>query len=132
MDRERDVTITDLVDVTVGGCDAYAEIGRIGLTEFRNVIGDGAAVIPGDLHMTAFQKPRQRRLDTAHANIRPSGQICPRVHPLPPPVRENASPVPMRVSELPQLHAHKGIIFSAVFREDIARHSCYGVVMWHS
>src|SRR5262245_64268902 len=53
--------------------------------------------------MAALQKPRQRRLDvTAHANTRPSGQVCPRIHPLPPPVPEKASPVPIKVSALTQ------------------------------
>ena len=36
-------------------------MGRVGLAEFRNVIGDGATGFAGEIGVTGVQEPQQRR-----------------------------------------------------------------------
>ena len=47
--------------MAVQGGEADAEMGRVGLAEFRDVIGDRAAGFTGEVGMAAVQEPQQGR-----------------------------------------------------------------------
>ena len=61
LDREGNAGIAGLVDVAVEGGEADAEMGRVGLAEFRNVVGDGAAGFLRKIRMATVEEPQQRR-----------------------------------------------------------------------
>ena len=42
-------------------------MGRVGLAQFRNVVGDRAAVIGGEFGVACGQEAQQRRLELAQA-----------------------------------------------------------------
>src|SRR5262245_48486447 len=47
--------------MAVEGGEADAEMGGIGLAEFRDVIGDSAGVFAGEIGVAGVQEPQQRR-----------------------------------------------------------------------
>ena len=59
-----DFGIADLVDVAVERGEADAKMGRVGLAEFRDVIGDRAAGLREVFRMTGVQEPQQGRFRT--------------------------------------------------------------------
>ena len=69
LDREDDPGIADLVDMSVDGGEADSEMRRVGLAEFRNIIGDGAPDLGRIGRMTGLEKAQQRA-----SSRRPSGR----------------------------------------------------------
>ena len=61
LDREGNPGIADLVDVTVDGGEADAEMIGIGLAEFRDIVGDGAAGLVGKIRVATVEEPQQGR-----------------------------------------------------------------------
>ena len=61
LDREGYPGVADLIDVPVEGGEADAEMIGVGLAEFRDVVGDGAAGLRGKIGVTGGQEPQQRR-----------------------------------------------------------------------
>ena len=61
LDGEGDPRIAGLVDVTVEGGETDAEMGRVGLAEFRDVVGDGAAGLQRKIRVATVEEPQQRR-----------------------------------------------------------------------
>src|SRR5882757_6074339 len=47
--------------MSVQGSEADAKMGRVGLAELGNVVGDGAAGFLGEIRVARVQKPQQRR-----------------------------------------------------------------------
>lgn len=62
LDSEGDIGVADLVDMAVEGREADAKMGRVGLAELGNVVGDRAAGLGQEICVTSVQKPQQRRL----------------------------------------------------------------------
>src|ERR1700722_20528984 len=62
LDGEGDFGIADLIDMSVEGGEADAEMIGGGLAEFRDVVGDGAARVRGKIPVTIAEEPQQRRL----------------------------------------------------------------------
>ena len=61
LDGEGDPRIAGLVDVTVEGGETDAEMGRVGLAEFRDVVGDGATGVQRKIRVATVEEPQQRR-----------------------------------------------------------------------
>ena len=61
LDREGNPAVADLVDVAVEGGEADAEMIGVGLAEFRDVVGDGAAGLRGKIGVAGGEKPQQGR-----------------------------------------------------------------------
>jgi hypothetical protein len=61
LDREGDAAIADLIDMAVDGGEADAEMRRIGLAQFRNVVGDVAGVLGDKVLIATLEEPQQRR-----------------------------------------------------------------------
>jgi len=53
--------------MTIEGGEADAEMGRVGLAEFGDVVGDGAFVIGCEFRVAFVEKPQQRRFQTGPA-----------------------------------------------------------------
>ncbi|MDP1866890.1 MAG: hypothetical protein Q8L13_11190 [Bradyrhizobium sp.] len=61
LDGEGNAGIADFVYVAIEGGETDAEMGRVGLAEFRDVVGDGAAGLLRKIRVATVEKPQQRR-----------------------------------------------------------------------
>lgn len=61
LDGEGNAGIAGLVDVAIEGGETDAEMGRVGLAEFRDVVGDGAAGVQRKIRVATVEEPQQRR-----------------------------------------------------------------------
>src|SRR6185369_4945951 len=64
LDGEGDLAVADFVDVAVERREADAKMGRIGLTELGDVVGDRAGFVGGEFLVALVKKPQKRRFRT--------------------------------------------------------------------
>src|SRR5207249_2353306 len=61
LEGESDGSVADLVDVTVDRGETHAEVARVGLAQFRDVIGNRAAIVASKFGMAIGEKALQGR-----------------------------------------------------------------------
>src|ERR1700738_3670668 len=63
LDREGHPGIADLVDMTIEGGEADAEMIGVGLAQFGDVIGNVTAVLRGKIRVAIVEEPQQGRFE---------------------------------------------------------------------